>query len=63
MEQPSEPQYRIAWKVIRSGETGKNMMTFPKEQAERICEMLNLDDSGWLTHWIEPVPEEDHGTN
>jgi len=50
--------YHIHWRALKTGKTGYGSGTFPKWQAELICESLNLQAVGLLIHWIEPEKQE-----
>ena len=50
----SEPLYRIHWKSLKTGATGKGTRGFPEEESKRYADKLNDQDRDiMLHHWIE----------
>jgi hypothetical protein len=52
-------RYKIKWKSLATDAEGEGSASFPKAQAQQICDALNNTDKDIrLFHWIEPVREE-----
>jgi hypothetical protein len=50
--------YVICWRSLITGATGKGSVVFTEEQARDICDELNKENAGTLTHWKEQQPAQ-----
>ena len=49
--------YYVCWLAIATGKTGRGTCSFPREEAKRYADELNMKNAGLTYHWIQREDE------